>query len=293
MTELRLAGVDVRLGGAQIVRDLHLECPSGAFVGLLGPNGSGKSTTLKTVYRALAPAAGQVLLDDRDLLRELTARQSARHVAALTQDAGHDFEFTVLEVVATGLTPHKNAWSPTTRADRRQLHDVLDTVGMLPHAGRPFGCLSGGEKQRVLLARALAQRPTVLVLDEPTNHLDISTQLGLLRLVRSLGITVLAALHDLNLAAAYCDRVYLLRDGALVCAGSPPEVLTPDRIADVFGVRAHCGVHPITGRLQLAFDHLDPDHDTDTDGAGAGDRAPELVDAGRAPAFTTIPEGNP
>lgn len=251
--ELRLAGVGVRIDRAQIVTDLTIECAPGTFVGLLGPNGSGKSTALKTIYRAVRPSAGAVLIDGTDLVRDLTPAQSARRVAALAQEQAHGFDFTVLDVVATGRTPHQGAWSPTSTADHEIISAVLHTVGMTAHAGRAFAALSGGEQQRVLLARALVQEPSILILDEPTNHLDISTQLNLLELVRSLGITVLAALHDLNLAAAFCDRLYVLRDGMVVGSGTPEQVLTADLLGAVFGVRAHCGTHPLTGRLHLAF----------------------------------------
>ncbi|MCO8277798.1 ABC transporter ATP-binding protein [Actinoplanes sp. TRM 88003] len=250
---LRLDNVGVRIGSAQLVRDVTIDCPAGTFVGLLGPNGSGKSSLLRTVYRALPPDSGAVLLDGQDLLRELSARQAARRVAVLAQEPAHEIGFTVEEVIAAGRTPHHGAWARWASADRAIVTQAVATVGLTGHEHRPFSALSGGEKQRVLLARALAQQPSVLILDEPTNHLDIGTQLGLLALVRGLGITVLAALHDLNLAAAYCDRVHLLQDGALVAHGTPGEVLTPALIADVFGVTAHRVAHPDTGRPHLIF----------------------------------------
>ena len=256
MTALRLDGVGVRAGSACLIADVTVDCPPGTFVGLIGPNGSGKSTTLKTVYRAVAPSTGTVLIDGVDLVRELTPRRSAQRVAALAQEPSADVEFTVLEVVAAGRIPHRRSWQPLTVTDHDIVTDALETVGMTAHAGRAFTALSGGEKQRVLLARALAQQPTLLVLDEPTNHLDIATQLGLLDLVRSLRVTVLAALHDLNLAAAYCDLLYVLRDGAVVTGGPVDDVLTETLIADVFGIHAHRGTHPATGRPHLAFSPL-------------------------------------
>lgn len=256
MTGLGLRHVGVEIDGARIVRDLTIECPPGLTVGLVGPNGSGKSTVLKTVYRALAPSSGAVFLDDLDVARDLTPRQHARQVAALAQEHDPGFDLTVLEIVATGRTPHQSSLARESARDRSTIEAVLQRVGMAPLAGRSFGGLSGGEKQRVLLARALVQEPQVLVLDEPTNHLDVATQLGLLELVRSLGVTVLAALHDLNLAATYCDRLYVLHDGEVVANGPPEEVLVPDLIASVFGVRSDRHVHPTTGRLQLLFSPL-------------------------------------
>ncbi|CUU54911.1 iron complex transport system ATP-binding protein [Parafrankia irregularis] len=253
MTGLRLDAVEVHLAGAPIVRDLTVDCPAGTFVGLLGPNGSGKSTALRTVYHALRPRAGAVLLDGVDLHRDLGPRATARQVAALTQDNAGEVHLRVRDIVATGRLPHQSSFSPASQNDRTVVTDALSAVGMTGQADRPFAGLSGGEKQRVLLARALAQQPRVLVLDEPTNHLDIGARLDLLDLVRSLGITVLAALHDLDLAAAYCDIVHVLADGELLAAGPPADVLTPELLRQVFKVAAHRTIHPITGRPHFAF----------------------------------------
>lgn len=256
MTGLRIDGVEVRIDRTAIVRDLTVNCSPGTFVGLLGPNGSGKSTALRTVYHALRPHTGTVLLDGRDLHRELGPRAAARRVAALAQEHGGDVHLSVRDVVSTGRLPHQNTWSPTTPGDKKIIDEALRTVRMAEKAQRPFTSLSGGEKQRVLLARALAQQPRLLVLDEPTNHLDIGSRLDLLDLIHSLGITVLAALHDLDLAAAYCDVVHVMADGRVVAAGTPAEVLTPDLLREVFGVHAHRGTHPLTGRPHFAFTSL-------------------------------------
>jgi iron complex transport system ATP-binding protein len=152
-----------------------------------------------------------------------------------------------------GRTPHKSMLAQDTRDDAVIVTEALRRVAMLPFVERQFNTLSGGEKQRVLVARALAQQPKLLVLDEPTNHLDIHYQLDILELVRDLGITTLVTLHDLNLAASYCRRLYLLSQGRIVASGAPAEVLTPERIRQVFNVDAVVGRHPVTGSLQLAF----------------------------------------
>ena len=253
---LALDGITVTVDAARLVETLTLDCPAGSVVGLVGPNGSGKSTALRTIYRAVTPTAGTLRLGERDLLGDLSARQAARHVAVLAQEPPLSVDFTVAEVVATGRTPHQDGWRPASGADRRTVAGALELVGLAQHGDRALATLSGGERQRALLARALVQEPDVLVLDEPTNHLDVQTQLALLELIRSLGITVLAALHDLNLAAAYCDLLHVLRDGTVVASGPPEHVLTADLVADVFGVAAHRGVHPATGRLHLAFSPL-------------------------------------
>jgi len=252
--ELDIDGVTVEAAGTRIVDDIRLTVDSGAFVGLVGPNGSGKSTLLRCVYRALRPAAGVVRLGGDDV-HALPPRAAARVLAALPQESSAEFDFTVAEMVAMGRLPHQDR---TAASDRDVCDRAMRRTGVGHLAGRGFLALSGGEKQRVLIARALAQQPRVLVLDEPTNHLDIAHQLDVLSLVHGSGPTVLAALHDLNLAAAHCDVLYVIADGRIVASGPPHDVLRPALLAEVFGVRAHPVRHPGTGALQLLFDLLPP-----------------------------------
>ncbi|GAA3057241.1 ABC transporter ATP-binding protein [Streptomyces glomeratus] len=247
----------VAYAGRTVVAGAHLVAAEGEITGLVGPNGSGKSTLLRAVYRHLRPTAGRVLLAGTDL-RELSPVRSARHVAALPQERGSDFELSVREVVAMGRTPYKRAFAGEDAADRDIVSRALADVGMDAHAGRRFTALSGGERQRVLLARAFAQDPDVLVLDEPTNHLDIRHQVDLLALLRSQRRTTLVSLHDLNAAASVCDRLHVLHAGAVVASGPPRDVLTPELMAEVFGVRAVVVDHPLTGDALIAFDHRAP-----------------------------------
>ncbi|MGC9496250.1 ABC transporter ATP-binding protein [Streptomyces sp. WG7] len=250
--DLRLDALSVVTDGRSLVRGLSLEVPDGQVVGLVGPNGSGKSTALRCVYRALRPSSGTVWVGEQDLAG-LPPRHSARTVAAMTQDGGVDFDFTVEEVVALGRAPHlrgNQALSARERGLCARAMDQLD-IGHLAHRG--VLTLSGGERQRVLLARALVQEPKILVLDEPTNHLDVRHQVGLLSLLRDSGLTVLVVLHDLNLAAAACDRLGVLSRGRLVASGAPAEVLTTQLVGDVFGVRASVVAHPLTGDPQLLY----------------------------------------
>jgi iron complex transport system ATP-binding protein len=252
MIRLRLADLDLAIDGHPIVTGADLEVAPGEMVGLVGPNGSGKSTLLRAVYRMVRPAAGRVLLDDDDAW-QLPSREVARRAAVVVQEPPSDFDFTAREVVAMGRLPYKGLLDRDTAADAGLVADALAQVGLAEVGDRPFATLSGGEKQRVLVARALAQQSRLLVLDEPTNHLDVRYQLEVLDLVAQLGITTLVALHDLNLAASYCQRVYVLQDGAVVVGGAPDEVLTPSLVLRVFGVWADRWVHPATGRAQLAF----------------------------------------
>ncbi|MFI6484758.1 ABC transporter ATP-binding protein [Nonomuraea sp. NPDC050663] len=243
---LFLNGVSLTIDSREIVHSADLTVNEGEFVGLLGPNGCGKSTLLRSAYRALRPAAGLITVEGVDLVR-LTARESARRTAVVAQETPSELDFTVAEMVAMGRTPHKRPLDRTTTADELICAQSLERVGAGHLTKRHFATLSGGEKQRVLIARALAQQSRLLLLDEPTNHLDIRHQLEILRLVRGLGVSTLAALHDLNQAATSCDRLYLMDGGRIVAGGTPDEVLTPERISQVYGVRA-------VQRTQLVFE---------------------------------------
>jgi len=249
---LHARGVSVVLQGVGIVRSASLVAEAGTMVGVIGPNGSGKTTLLKTLYRALRPADGHVDVDGEDLWT-LTPRESARRTAVMLQDDTSEFEFTVQETVETGRVPHQRLLGRPTATDQAAVTVALETAGVAHLANRVLATLSGGERQRVFLARALAQHTPIVVLDEPTNHLDVSAQIDLLELLRSLPVTVIAALHDLNLAAAYCDVLYVMSGGRVVAHGPVDDVLTPSTIAQVYGVTAHCTTNPLTGRRAVSF----------------------------------------
>nr|WP_218889574.1 ABC transporter ATP-binding protein [Saccharopolyspora hordei] len=249
--------VSVEVAGSTLVDRLDLSVGSGEVVGLVGPNGSGKSTALRCLYRALRPTTGAVLLDGTDLA-SLPLAESARSVAALTQESRTELDFTVAEVVALGRAPHLRGNQQLTDADWELCRQAMRRTDVEHLAGRSVLSLSGGERQRVLIARALAQRPRVLVLDEPTNHLDVRHQVALLSFLRECGLTVLVALHDLNLAAATCDRLAVLSRGTVVRTGKPHEVLDPELVRDVFGVSVSLVTHPRTGAPQLLHDLTEP-----------------------------------
>ncbi|MFI6206231.1 ABC transporter ATP-binding protein [Streptomyces sp. NPDC051041] len=225
------------LDGRLILDGVSLTPRPGSVTGLLGPNGSGKSTLLRLLSGVLAPASGVVTLDGRPL-GDWGRRAVARRVAVVEQHADTLVELTVLDVVRLGRVPHRRVWAPATAADEEVVRTALERTGLADRAHQPWHTLSGGERQRVQIARALAQEPRELLLDEPTNHLDIQHQLDLLNLIAELPVTSVVALHDLNLAAMYCDQVVVLRDGRVVTAGSPGDTLTESLIADVYGVRA-------------------------------------------------------
>ncbi|NJP70938.1 ABC transporter ATP-binding protein [Streptomyces sp. C1-2] len=233
----------VTLDRTPILRDVSLEARAGEIVGLVGPNGSGKSTLLRTVYRSLRPADGVVRVGEDDVW-ELSPRAAARRTAAVLQDAGGSTTgLTVGEIVALGRSPHHGLLGRDGPQDHEAVSDAIDRCGVRPFTDRDYTSLSGGERQRVLLARALAQNPQLLVLDELTNHLDIRARFELLDLIRATGVTTLAVLHDLDLAARLCDHLVVLHDGAVAAAGPVLDVLTPDLLADVFGVNASTERH--------------------------------------------------
>ncbi|MCI9122130.1 MAG: ABC transporter ATP-binding protein [Oscillibacter sp.] len=229
--------IEALLNGNRILKGIDLDIGSQELVGVIGPNGSGKSTLLKCIYRVLKPTGGAVFLDGKPLV-EYSCRESARCIAVVAQHNYYNFDFSVRDVVLMGRSPHKRALNRDTAEDYRIVAESLETVGMETFADRSFSTLSGGEQQRVILARALAQRTPCLILDEPTNHLDIKYQLQLMDLVRSLDRTVIAAVHDLNTAAMYCDRLYAVKDGKIVGQGAPKNLLTPDFIREVYEVDA-------------------------------------------------------
>ncbi|MFJ4877868.1 ABC transporter ATP-binding protein [Streptomyces sp. NPDC088745] len=252
MSHLRTEGLSYGVDGRHLVDAVDIEARPGETVGLVGPNGSGKTTLLRCVYGTLAPTHGRALLDGEDL-RAMGAKKRAQRLATVPQDGQAVFELTVREVVAMGRSPHKKFWEADTAADQEHVRRALDRVGIGALADRAFPSLSGGERQRALVARALVQEPALVVLDEPTNHLDIRYQLEVLGLVRAMGTTNLLALHDLNLAAYYCDRLYVLDAGRVVADGTPAEVLTPDLLKRVYGVNAEVSTHPTTGAPTVVY----------------------------------------
>ncbi|WP_370813557.1 ABC transporter ATP-binding protein [Butyricicoccus pullicaecorum] len=235
--EIRTDDLHAMLGGTEILHGIDFTAGDRSLVGVIGPNGSGKSTLLKCIYRVLKPSEGAVFVDGQPL-SEYRVRDSAKKIAVLAQHNFYNFEFTVQDVVLMGRAPHKRALERDSAADFKIVHEAMERVGVAPLRDRLFSTLSGGEQQRVLLARALAQQTPCLILDEPTNHLDIKYQLELLDLVRSLDRTVIAAIHDLNIAAMYCDTIFVMQSGCIVAAGAPRDVLTRSLIRSVYEVNA-------------------------------------------------------
>lgn len=265
MSARRADGLDARRirfrhGDRLIIDGMHVTAPGGAVTALLGPNGSGKSTLLRLIAGTLRGDVDTLALDGASL-PALRRRERAQRVALVEQEWSAAEGMTGRDIVGLGLLPHRGWLSfESEEADAAATDAALARAGALDFAERDASTLSGGERQRVNLARALAQKPSLLLCDEPTNHLDIRAQLDALALLRSLardGMTVLAALHDLNHAAAFADRIVVVADGHVQAAGSAQEVLTRELIARVWGVDAEVLSRPGSDRPLIVFD---PEH---------------------------------
>lgn len=248
MTTLQISNLSAGYAFGPVLRDVSLSVSAGEVLALVGPNGAGKSTLIRVVSGVLPALAGDVRLDGIDLLR-LRPAERARRLAVVPQAAHLPEAFRVSEIVLMGRTPHLPMWAGEGRRDCDIAWRAMQRTQIEALADRRVGELSGGEQQRVVLARALAQEPQVLLLDEPTAHLDLKHQLAVLELAQSLakdhGLAVLMTLHDLNQAALYADHVALLRHGEVAARGAAREVFTADRLSQVYGVRVAVSRHPV------------------------------------------------
>ena len=220
-----------------LVRGVSFALDAGDRMVIVGPNGAGKTTLLRCLYRGVSPLEGRVEVDGQDIW-SITARQLARRVAVVLQEMPGDFPFTVRDVVMMGRVPWREGLAGWSDQDRAEAEHALDHLDLLRLAGRQFSTLSGGEKQRVLVARARAQKPEILILDEPTNHLDIRHQLEILDLLGALNLTIITTLHDINLAAEFASHVALMQGGRMSAFGAPEAVLTEQALSGTFGVLA-------------------------------------------------------
>jgi len=252
---LSVTELTVRIGDAVLVSDASFDAPAGAITALLGPNGAGKSTLLRALAGLQRTSDGTVIFGDHDLLA-MRRRDRAREVAFLEQEATTELPVTARAVAALGRTPHEHLLGGRDPSADDVVTQALQDAGALGFAERELPSLSGGERQRVLLARALAQDPKLLLLDEPMNHLDIAAQLDVLALLARRaadGVTVVAAMHDLALAASHADHVVVLSHGKVVASGPTADTLTPSLIQDVYGVRAAWTTNPLTRKPLLAI----------------------------------------
>lgn len=241
------------INGTSILNSISVAVEAREFVGLIGPNGSGKSTLLKNIYRHFSPSKNTVYLNGRDVTG-MRSREIARQMAIVAQENNPDFDFSVQEMVMLGRYSHKKIFEKDNADDFQAVDRALRIVGMEHRRERSFLSLSGGEKQRIYLAMAFAQESELIILDEPTNHLDIGYQLSMMETLRAYeGRTIFTSVHDMNLAAWYCDRIILLDHGRVVSQGTPEEVLTCKTIREVFHVEARISRRRDDGRLEISY----------------------------------------
>ena len=235
--KVEIRNLSYNVPSREILRQVSLSVEKNQFVGLIGPNGSGKTTLLKHIYRALPPEKNSVYINGREI-ESFSYREAAKHVTVMRQENGTDFDYTIAEMVLMGRAPYRRFYERDSEEDKRIAMNALRFMGMEELANRPFSTLSGGEKQRVLIARSLAQEADILVLDEPTNHLDVHYQWLLMEVIAGLKKTVLSVFHELNLACAFCDYLFVLNEGCFAAQGTPKQICTPALLEDVFRVRA-------------------------------------------------------
>jgi iron complex transport system ATP-binding protein len=234
---IEACNLHLKIAENHILNNLNFTIRPGTFVGLIGPNGAGKSSLLRCLYRYKAPSSGCIQFFGKKIC-EYSRQEYAKFVAVVLQEIPEHFNLTVFDVVAMGVLPHKKLFSSMNLQDKTQIMHAINKVGLDDKVIQSFSHLSGGEKQRALIARAIVQQPTFLIMDEPTSHLDVKYQIQIMELAKSLNITVLASFHDLNLAAALCDEIIVMQHGAIAAQGAPIDVLTAQLLSNVFGVRA-------------------------------------------------------
>lgn len=243
MVTLMTKHLDCYIEGYPILKDLNIEVNNGEFVGILGPNGCGKSTLINHIAKILPIHSGDVLLNQKSI-QNYSHKSFAQIVSVVNQNQSVPFEFKVHEVVEMGRFPHKKLMERDNIHDKEIIEQSLSSMGMLECYYDNFYHLSGGQQQRVLIAKALAQETEMIILDEPTNHLDIEYQIHVFNVLKQLGVTVLTALHDLNIAAMYCDRAYVLKDHCCQKKGDPKKILDETLLQQIFGVSTHVYQNP-------------------------------------------------
>ena len=250
--KLDIRSITYSIGGKVIVDGVDLGIEEGDFVGLVGPNGCGKSTLLKCIYRTYQPEKGSVYIDG-DPTGPMSNRELARQMSVMQQENIVEFDMTVFDMAMLGRFAHQKMFGNDMLHERELVRDALREVGMEGYEERSFLSLSGGEKQRTLVARALVQKAPLILLDEPTNHLDIGFQYQIMSILKKQGLTVFSSVHDLNVASCYCDKIVLMKSGHIVDVGVPEKMFTPERIKELFGVNTQVTVNSVTKKPNIVF----------------------------------------
>ena len=250
--KLNIEKITYSIDSKLIVDGVSLGIEEGAFVGLVGPNGCGKSTLLKNIYRVYKPDSGAVYIDGRDI-SQMTNRETAREMSVMQQENNVEFDMTVFDMAMLGRFAHQKMFGNDMLREREIVRAALKEVGMEGYEERSFLSLSGGEKQRTLVARALVQQAALIILDEPTNHLDIGYQYQIMSILKKQKLTVFSSIHDLNVASCYCDRIILMKAGKIVDTGTPEEMFVPEKIRLLFGVNTQITMNSVTKKPNIIF----------------------------------------
>jgi iron complex transport system ATP-binding protein len=252
MIKLKVEDLGFSISNHRIISNVSLEINEGDFVGLVGPNGCGKSTLLKNIYKVYKPDEGAIYIDGANVTK-ISNKESAKRMSVMVQENSVEFDMDVMEMIMLGRYAHKKFLSNTSAKDHEIARIALNAVGMDGFEDRSIISLSGGEKQRVLIARALTQQTNFIILDEPTNHLDIGYQYQIMSILKHQNTTVFSSIHDLCIAAYYCDKIIVMNDGSIIDYGTPEQVLTKERIEKLFGVSAEITTNQVTGKMQIFF----------------------------------------
>ena len=250
--KLNVENISYSINSKLIVDGVSLGVEEGSFVGLVGPNGCGKSTLLKNIYKVYKPDSGAVYIDGKDISR-LSNKETAKEMSVMQQENNVEFDMNVFDMVMLGRYSHQKMFGTNMVKEGEIVRDALAEVGMSGYEDRSFLSLSGGEKQRTLVARALVQQADLIILDEPTNHLDIGYQYQIMNILKNQELTVFSSIHDLNIAACYCDRIVLMKAGQIVDFGTPEDMFVPEKIKALFGVDTQVNINPYTGRPNIVF----------------------------------------
>lgn len=239
MSILEIENITYKIDDSLISDGINIKFEENTFTGIIGPNGSGKSTLLKQIYRVLKPTKGKIFFDGIDI-EDISSKKMARQMAVLPQENQSDFDYTVREIILMGRFPYHSFFmgDHDFDADINLMKKYLDIVGLREQENQYFKTLSGGEKQRVLLARALVQEAELLILDEVTNHLDIGYQYKVLEILKGLNMTIISAIHDLNLAMKFCDQVVIIDKGRIIVTGNPKDIITRENLKEIFKIDA-------------------------------------------------------
>ena len=250
--KLETKKITYSIDGKLIIDGIDISVKEGEFVGIVGPNGCGKSTLLKNIYKVFTPDSGAAFIDGEDLAK-LSNKKTAKKMSVMQQENIVDFDMTVYDMVMLGRFAHQKLFSGSSDEDRKVVKEYIKEVGLEGYENRYFLSLSGGEKQRTLLARALSQKTPLILLDEPTNHLDIGYQYQIMNILKRQNLTLLCCVHDLNIAATYCDRLILMKKKEVFDIGTPKEMLTRENIKALFDIDTTIIENEKTGRLNIIF----------------------------------------